>query len=240
MNEIAKQYHQEIVGEMQQIAGKKPDGIDLSRYLGSSDFMYYLTVPQTLKIARHFAKKHKDISFDDFVDLLTLLYRGKSHEERCIGGKLLLLFPEHRKEVAPATVSQWLDMLEGWNQVDSLCQNIFPYDQMLDRWGEWQSFLRSLSVDPNVNRRRASLVLLTRPLTISQNAKITGVAFENIEKLKKEKGNVLITKAISWLLRSISIRQPEKVRIYILENKKSLPSIAVRETMKKLDTGKKN
>ncbi|MDP2951009.1 MAG: DNA alkylation repair protein, partial [bacterium] len=64
------------------------------------------------------------------------------------------------------------------------------------------------------------------------------LAFENIEKLKPEK-DILITKAISWLLRNLIKYHKKEVADYLKKNKNSLPKIAVRETEKKIKTGKK-
>jgi len=61
---------------------------------------------------------------------------------------------------------------------------------------------------------------------------------KNVEKLKTEK-DVLITKAISWVLRSMILTNPEVVREYLEKNKDSLPRIALREATTKLLTGKK-
>ena len=55
----------------------------------------------------------------------------------------------------------------------------------------------------------------------------------------KEK-EVLITKAVSWLLRSMIKYYRNEVTDYLNENKESLPKIAVREVSIKLETGRKN
>ena len=67
---------------------------------------------------------------------------------------------------------------------------------------------------------------------------VADTALENIELLKHEK-EILITKAISWVLRSMIRHHREKVAEYLEENAATLPAIAVRETRTKLSTGKK-
>ncbi|MBY0432537.1 MAG: DNA alkylation repair protein, partial [Cyclobacteriaceae bacterium] len=59
-----------------------------------------------------------------------------------------------------------------------------------------------------------------------------------IERLKIEK-EILITKAISWLLRDLVKHHTKMVSQYISRNKNTLPAIAIRETLTKLKTGKK-
>jgi 3-methyladenine DNA glycosylase AlkD len=61
-------------------------------------------------------------------------------------------------------------------------------------------------------------------------------AFRRIEKLKSEK-EIMITKAISWVLRSMIRHYRSEVSNYVDQNAATLPKIAVRETRVKLDTG---
>lgn len=64
-------------------------------------------------------------------------------------------------------------------------------------------------------------------------------AFENILTLCGEK-DILITKAISWLLRSLIKHHKYAVQEFLDENHEQLPPIAVRETIQKLKTGRKS
>jgi 3-methyladenine DNA glycosylase AlkD len=67
---------------------------------------------------------------------------------------------------------------------------------------------------------------------------MASVAFQIINRLKEEKP-ILITKAISWLLRSmVKLYKPE-IEQFVNEQEESLPKIAVRETRVVLLTGKK-
>jgi len=103
----------------------------------------------------------------------------------------------------------------------------------------WESFIKKLSRDANINKRRAALVFLVGPVTYSSDKKLSKLAFSMIEALKHEKP-ILITKAISWLLRSLVKHHKEEVLAYVTRNAWSLPKIAVRETLVKIRTGKKN
>jgi 3-methyladenine DNA glycosylase AlkD len=92
--------------------------------------------------------------------------------------------------------------------------------------------------DGNVHKRRASLVLLTKPVRDSENKRLADLAFANIDRLKNER-SILVTKAISWLLRDLIRHHRERVETYLFENSDCLPKIAIRETRRKLLTGKK-
>ena len=120
-----------------------------------------------------------------------------------------------------------------------MCQSNFTAREVLDGWSGWQKLLRKFARDKNISKKRASLVLLTKPVRESAEEPLAGLAFENIGTLKEEK-DVLITKAISWLLRNLIKNHRHKVVNFLKENEGTLPAVAVRETRNKLLTGKKS
>jgi 3-methyladenine DNA glycosylase AlkD len=88
-------------------------------------------------------------------------------------------------------------------------------------------------------KRRASLVLLTRPLRESDDPRLARLAFAIIGRLKHEK-DILVTKAVSWLLRALIKYHRREVEAYLEDNMDTLPKIAVRETRNKLQSGRKS
>ncbi len=64
------------------------------------------------------------------------------------------------------------------------------------------------------------------------------MALQNVERLKSEKSG-LITKAISWVLRSMVRYNKKIVEKFLKEKGATLPKIALRETLVKLKTGRK-
>ena len=80
-------------------------------------------------------------------------------------------------------------------------------------------------------------MLLTGPARASADPRIRDLAFETIDRLKAEKP-ILITKAVSWLLRALAERHHKReVAAYLDVHAAALPAIAVRETRRKLQTG---
>jgi 3-methyladenine DNA glycosylase AlkD len=82
------------------------------------------------------------------------------------------------------------------------------------------------------------LVLLCKPLTRSDDKRLQALTFQLVNRIKSEK-EILITKAISWILRSMVNLHLIPLKNYLAKNKQTLPAIAVRETLTKLQTGKK-
>lgn len=233
-------YHKELLKKFK--ADAKPTHatgyFDLDKYLGNTDPKYHLSNPDMRKLAKDWVKAHKEISVKDFTDMMRSLYKGKSFEEKVFGGLLLQAFPKIRKELDPLVLFDWLERLKGWCEVDMTCQMAFSADDLQANWPAWKKLFAQLVKDKNVSRRRASLVLLAKPLRDSNDERIYKLAINNVEKLKSEK-DIMITKAISWILRNSSLYHKSEIKEYILTNNESLPKIAVREALKKIETGRK-
>lgn len=237
--------HAEILKEFKKNKGKKGSSSwAADKYLGSPHQCFEVSVPVRRKIAREWSKKYTDISYIDFVNVISSLAEGKSYDEKTMTGMLLVNFPEFRKKIAATTaglnlIDSWLNHFVGWAEVDSFCQNTFKVDEVLPNWSAWEVLVRKLSKCRNINKRRAALVLLVGPAHYSNDRQILNLSFEIIDSLKHEKP-ILITKAISWLLRSAVDQHKKEVEGYLKSNLDSLPKIAIRETLIKIKTGTKN
>ena len=241
MGKIKNKHHLEILKELKRKSRKISDKERefVKRYMGTDKAYYALASEDKEKIAKKFLKDHLDLSPKEFVLLLNSLYQGKSHQEISVAGKLLEFSPKFKENFGIKLLDNWLDNTKGWGEVDSLCQSNFSAKNILGNWKKWKSLLTKFSEDKNVHKRRASLVLLTKAVRQSSDKKLSKLALVNIERLKGEK-DVLITKAVSWLLRSLVKDNQSLIKGYLKENKNSLPKIAVRETENKIKTGKKS
>lgn len=232
-------YHQEILGEIKKKSEATKPTTWGPEYHGNAHPTYHLSVPFKREIIRSFIGSHSELSNEDYYSLLDSLYSGESSEEKTMAGLLLGYLPKVRQEVDLKRFDLWLGELVGWGEVDSTCQSNFKVVEILKRWDEWHGFIFNLSKDSNINKRRASLVLLTGPVYDKKSEqKVADLAFEVIDGLKGEK-EILITKAISWLLRSLVDWDKKQVKDYLGKNESSLPKIVVRETRRKIQTGKK-
>lgn len=233
-------HHKELLKQIRNVSSLQPFKSKYdSSYDGHNEKTYSISNPQTRKIVKEWVNQNKNLTLKEYVELLNSVYtKGASSTEKYLGGFLIEYLPKLRKDLNPKLLNKWLENLTGWAQVDSLCQSKFGASDMLNNWKAWQETIKSFVVSPNISKSRASLVLLTRPVRESENNAITQLALENIEALKSEK-DILITKAISWLLRDMIKLHKTQVERYLKENETTLPKIAVRETTNKLNTGKK-
>ncbi len=227
-------HHQDILKEIKKANPSREIPV---RVLGTSHFCYSLTNPQKRKIVGDWWKNHRNISIKEFVSLLDSLYQGKSYDEKTLAG-MLLETSRFQTEIKPEKIGEWLNFLQGWAEVDTTCQSSFEAADVLTRWSEWKKLIRDLVKDKNINKRRASLVLLGKPVRSAGDKRLAELAFRNIDLLKDEK-EVLITKAISWLLRSLIKYHKKEVADYLKKNQGKLPKIAVRETQMKFAFGRK-
>ncbi|HYC87102.1 MAG TPA: DNA alkylation repair protein [Chryseosolibacter sp.] len=231
-------FHSEILQQIRALAGKKALDTFLDSYLGNTHPRYDISAPTLRKIAREWTRSHRDLDAAAFANVLTSLIHGESSTEKWIAGMLLDFSTREQREFDPRLFDEWLDHLVGWAEVDAVCSNSYTKTHIPARFKEWKKLLTKFSKDKNVHKRRAALVALCAPVRYSDDDDLADLAFENIDRLRSEK-EVLITKAISWLLRSmIKLHRPRVVE-YINANREKLPAIAVRETLVKLKTGTK-
>lgn len=231
-------FHKELLSEIRKHAGEKTTQSASNNYLGSGHYYYSISVPVKRKIVKNWLRAHKDITVIELTELIDSLILGKSYEEKTIAGLLIGYLPKQRKSIKLSQLEHWLNYTVGWAEVDTFCQSNFSAKELSSNWNEWKSLINKLSKDKNINKKRAALVLLTDPISEYSSNNLSNLAFQTIDVLKTEK-SVLITKAISWLLRSMIRNYRQKVSEYLNENADYLPKIAIRETKRKLLTGKK-
>lgn len=214
-------------------------GIQNDSYTGSGRPFLNVSAPDLRRLARTWLAAHRKDPDAEILAMAERLLAGEFYEEKILAAVMLGYSARARRLVTPAMVEAWLGGLNGWAEIDSLCANVFPADEVAADWPAWRAAIGRLSRDANINKRRAALVLMTTPTRTSDDARFRDLAFEVVERLKGERA-ILITKAVSWLLRSMAARHGEAVSAYLDAKAGSLPAIAVRETRTKLRTGTKS
>lgn len=228
--------HQKLVAALKAEAGTANRAKATDSYTGSTHHFYAVPVPKRREIVKVLIKGR------EAAGLLTLageLFAGRSHEEKTIGAMVLTYRQDVRALVDLPTLDRWLGELVGWAEVDALCYNTFTAGELLADFKTWKSFLTTLAHDSNVNKRRAALVFLTHPCAKSPDERLHALANKLMLQLASEK-DILITKAISWLLRCQIDTNKSAVADFLNKHETVLPKIAIRETKRKLLIGKKN
>jgi 3-methyladenine DNA glycosylase AlkD len=231
-------HHKTLLSEIERHQRKRVHSQANDSYLSSGHRYYDVSVPARRALAKSWLKQNRSIPDKEFVAVLDSLFKGKSHEEKTVASILLAEHPAGRSTIGPRQLGLWLDHLAGWAEIDSLCQGAFKADEILANWAEWERFSRKLARDRSINKRRAALVFLTGPVRTSDDKRLADLAFDMVEALKSER-EIIITKAVSWLLRNLVQHHKKRVAEYLKRNRQSLPPIAVRETTRKIATGRK-
>jgi 3-methyladenine DNA glycosylase AlkD len=232
-------YHKDILDQIVARSGKPTEHTFSDSYLGNAHPRYPINAPTLRAITKKWVIEHKaEVSLKEFQQLITDLIKGKSSTEKMAAGMLLDFSPKPWRKFDPTLFDKWLNHLQGWAEVDSVCTGSYTIFEIPENFPVWKKILIDFSKSKRIEKRRASLVLLCSPLSRMTDDRLLQVAFQNINRVKHEK-DVLITKAVSWLLRSAVKNHKQQVQAYIDLQSESLPKIAVRETLVKLKTGKK-
>jgi 3-methyladenine DNA glycosylase AlkD len=96
-------------------------------------------------------------------------------------------------------------------------------------------FPRGATTVPDLRKAAKSWATQNKDATVKDLAE-SG----NINKRRAAAVLILITKAVSWLLRNLVKHYRTEVEAYLRSNEGRLPAIAVRETFNKLKTGRKS
>jgi 3-methyladenine DNA glycosylase AlkD len=232
-------YHEEILGLIKKHAGQATQHTFLDGYLGNSHPRYAISAPVLRRIAKEWMREHRDLSCKEFSNLLSSLIKAPSSTEKCMAGILLDASTKEQGKFDPKLFDKWLDHLEGWAEVDTVCTGTYTKTEITGQWKSWKALISKFSKSKNINKRRASLVLFCSPLRSSDDERLADHALVIVDRLKHEK-EILITKAISWVLRSMEKLHRQKLEHYLDENATTLPKVALRETMIKLKTGLKS
>ncbi len=230
--------HQELLNEVIKNSGQPTKQTFLDNYLGNTNKRYAISMPKLRSVGKNWYKS-QILSPKEYFQLVTSLIKAPSSTEKMMGGIFLDFDRKKLEQFDPKILDTWLNHLQGWAEIDTLCYGHFKVDSVLENWTAWKKVLIKLNKSKNINKRRASIVLLCKPLTRSEDERLSKLAFQMIDSLKHEK-EILITKAVSWTLRSMVKLHRKDLTKYIDKNKASLPAIAVRETLTKLKTGRKN
>ena len=150
---------------------------------------------------------------------------------------LLERYKRHIPRLAWDHFNRWRRLLDNWEVTDGLATAVFGPWIIADPANR-QSHLEDLIADQDVWSRRLALVA-TVPMNRSAKTGRPDLTFELIEQVKAER-HPMITKAVSWALRTMIKIWPERVTAYLEANRDTLAGHVAREVDNKLTTGLKS
>ena len=199
------------------------------RYLKSDLTFYGTTMPDKRTIVRAFLKAHPGLERDDLVSLVRSLWAVPIHERRMVA--ILLL--EARVGLLEIEDVELVESLlrdsKTWAYVDPLAVNVMGalFDAepavagILDRWAR----------DDDFWIRRSALLTLLKPVKQGREFDRFG---RYADEMLEEK-EFFIRKAIGWVLRERSKKDPETVREWVEPRLGRMSGVTRREAVKYLD-----
>ena len=231
--------HASLLDELRAVARPYRGGMQNDSYSGSARPFLNVSAPDRRRIITAWLARHRPSAETELLAMADSLFEGETHEERTLGALLLQASRRARRAATPERVDGWLGQLNGWAEIDTLSASVFGAEELAADWPAWKALIERLAEDANINKRRAALVLLVTPARTNGDVRVRDLAFAMVARLQAER-HILITKAVSWLLRAMSARHPAEVAAYLDAHASDLPAVAVRETRAKLRTGRKS
>jgi len=202
--------------------------------------IYGVRVPRLREIAHDWQRAHKKISHEDgdLMALVEALWDGGTREERLLAVYLLERYRRWIPDLTWAHFERWRQGLDNWEVSDGLGQWV------LGRWlladpDERLDHLWNLIADEDVWSRRLALVATTWLNRGRKDVSFPDLTLGLVDRVKRER-HPMITKAVSWALRELSKKHPDRVGAYLEANRDTLAAHVVREVDNKLRTGLKS
>lgn len=192
--------------------------------------------PDVRALAGDWAQAHQGVERESLFALVDSLWRGDSYDERSLALELLQRYKRWIPDLTWAHLDRWRRRLDNWGATDGLGVHTFGRWVLADP-GARLGHLRDLIADADVWSRRLALVATT---WLNRNDdRFADFTLALIDQVKAER-HPMITKAVSWALREMTRRHPDRVAAYLDANRDALAALVVREVDNKLRTGLKS
>jgi 3-methyladenine DNA glycosylase AlkD len=202
-----------------------------------------------------FYKKHGDflkaLDKKEALDLVKHLWVQPSWEERMMGVSILNMHQEKLDASDMPLIEKMMRESKGWAYLDSLIIPIMPI--LLEKDPTLYSYLKKWVVDNDFWVRRSAL--LAQLLFFRQKdkgdfelffefarAQLDETWIDKIykDKLLNKRAKFFIRKAIGWVLRDMSIKNPNIVVRFLHQNKAKMSGLSFREGSRKLPENLRN
>ena len=125
----------------------------------------------------------------------------------------------------------WLkEYVTDWGDCDDFCTHAFG--ALLSQNNDLFTHVYSWIEHPNFAVRRAAAVVLIYPI---KQGKYKGIDPFAISDALKNDEHYLVLKGYGWMLKVLSQTEPDAVYEYLAKNKSTMPRVAFRYAMEKMD-----
>lgn len=225
--------HAALLGQLRRLAdpGHRTGSL---RVAPTAQSVLGVRTPASRSLARTWFREHPGWPAEATLALAASLWSGHSRDERALALEILCLHPDLVDGLDRSRLDRWRSDVDNWGICDFLGFAI------LGRWllavpGR-RSYLDELIEDSDLWSRRLALVATVR-LNREDDA-YADITLRLVDRVVDER-EPMITKAVSWALREMIRRHPDRVADYLDRRGDRLAAIARREVRNKLRTGRK-
>jgi len=200
------------------------------RYLKSDLEFFGVGVPDMRRVVKAAARRHPGLEAPEMVAWAVALWREQVHERRAAAVEILSLAAPRLSGDALATVERLVRESGTWAYVDGLAGSVAGEVVLHDPAGAWPR-VDAWAVDEDFWVRRSSLLTLLRGIRggTPELPHFTRYA----EPMLTEK-EFFVQKAIGWVLREISRRDPAWVAKWTEAHISEMSGVTLREAVRHL------
>lgn len=198
-------------------------------YLKSELTFYGVAIPKIRKAANLYYKQFPDLSRDVLIQTVAILWWCQVHEMRSLA---IALLEKYNHSIDPSDLPLILDLVldsHTWAYVDWLAVKVIG--PLVARDPNGPAHLRQWVRHDNFWVRRTALLALLDPLRAGQ---ADFALFEELAVPLLPEKNVFIRKAIGWVLREVSKKQPETTFAFLQAHHRKASPLTLREGAKYL------
>ena len=203
------------------------------RYLKSELEFFGVPVPAIRRVVKGAVRAHPGLDAQAMVAWATALWREPVHERRAAAIEILAMAAPRLSGSDLATVERLVRESLTWAYVDGLAGSVAGEIVLRDPAGAWPR-VDAWAVDDDFWVRRSALLTLLRG--IRAGAQELGRFTRYAELMLSEK-EFFIRKAIGWVLREISRRDPGWVAAWTESHVSEMSGVTLREAVRHLPPG---
>lgn len=216
-------------------AGGRPERAEKERaYLKSALRHYGTSVPSIRAVAKATARRHPEVTHDQLVALVEVLWAEPVHERRMACVELLDVYWDRLGPADAVLLERFLRESRTWPLVDGLAASVVG--RLVERYPELTALLDRWAVDSDFWLRRSAMLALLVPLR--QGGGDFG-RFGRYADAMLDEREFFVRKAIGWVLRDTGRKRPDLVYEWLLPRAARASGVTIREAVKPLSAAQR-
>ncbi len=214
-------------------AGTEERAVNEKRYLKSELDHFGTPVPVIRRLTKA-AVRAAGLERDETLELLELLWSRPVHERRVAAVEVMAFAVKRFEPADTALVERLLRESKTWALVDSLAVKVMG--ALVERFPELETTLDRWAEDEDFWIRRSAILALLVPLRRGDGDFERFARYADAMLDEKE---FFIRKAIGWVLREVSKKQPGRVDAWLTPRTARASGVTMREAVRYLPPGRR-